>query len=138
MERVTVLANLPSASDRRSLSNIIDHSRWELQFAEEIMNCEFRIRSGMIGVVISDRWLADGTTWRDVLAIVERQPIPPAMVVADGNADERLWAEVLNLGCFDLLNKPFDVQEVFRVISSAWLSWKRRRDSAVRTLGTFR
>jgi DNA-binding response OmpR family regulator len=34
-------------------------------------------------------------------------------------ADERLWAEVLSLGGYDVLMKPFDVSEVYRVIRLA-------------------
>jgi DNA-binding response OmpR family regulator len=39
-------------------------------------------------------------------------------------ADDSLWAEVLNLGAYDLLMKPFDLTEVFRVVSLAWRHWK--------------
>jgi DNA-binding response OmpR family regulator len=31
---------------------------------------------------------------------------------------------VLNLGAYDLLMKPFDLTEVFRVVSLAWRHWK--------------
>ena len=46
------------------------------------------------------------------------------LIVTDRLADERLWAEVLNLGGYDLLLKPFDPEEVLRVVNSAWTSWK--------------
>jgi hypothetical protein len=35
-----------------------------------------------------------------------------------------LWAEVLNLGGYDLLMKPFEEAEVYRVVGLAWLFWK--------------
>ena len=38
-------------------------------------------------------------------------------------ADERLWAEALNLGAYDVLAKPFDRTEVMRVVSMAWMHW---------------
>jgi len=40
----------------------------------------------------------------------------PKFVVASQRADGRLWAEVLNLGGYDLLMKPLDADEV------AWLA----------------
>ena len=46
-------------------------------------------------------------------------------------ADEAFWAEVLNLGAYDVLMKPFDATEVFRVVSLAWLSWKNDRERLV-------
>jgi nucleotide-binding universal stress UspA family protein len=41
------------------------------------------------------------------------------MLVVSRHADERLWAEVLNLGGFDVLTLPFDRDELGRVLSSA-------------------
>jgi FixJ family two-component response regulator len=35
------------------------------------------------------------------------------------HADERLWAEVLNLGGYDLLAKPLEGDEVSRVVEMA-------------------
>jgi len=38
-------------------------------------------------------------------------------------ADERLWAEALNMGAWDVLAKPFDKMEVIRSVQSAWRRW---------------
>ena len=46
--------------------------------------------------------------------------IPPQLIVADRLADDALWAEVLNLGGYDLLMTPFEPEEVLRVVSMAW------------------
>jgi hypothetical protein len=41
-----------------------------------------------------------------------------------------LWAEVLNLGGYDVLLKPFDRAEVVRVAGMAWRCWfGARRDT---------
>jgi len=45
---------------------------------------------------------------------------PPLLIVASRLADEYLWAEALNLGAYDVLAKPFDADEVVRVLRSAW------------------
>jgi hypothetical protein len=37
--------------------------------------------------------------------------------------DARLWAEVLNLGGYDLLAKRFDASEVNRAVDSALRNW---------------
>jgi Protein of unknown function (DUF2934) len=49
---------------------------------------------------------------------------PPPLIVADCLADERLWAEVLNLGGYDLLAKPFDANGVLQVVSAACRRWE--------------
>ena len=53
-------------------------------------------------------------------------PDPPFLIVASRLADERLWAEALNLGAYDVLAKPFDSTEVTRIVGMAWLRWKDR------------
>jgi hypothetical protein len=43
---------------------------------------------------------------------------PPNFIVFSCLADEFLWAEVLNLGGFDVLMTPFEPEEVLRVAFS--------------------
>ncbi len=42
------------------------------------------------------------------------------MIVTGPFADEALWAEVLNLGGFDVLAQPLDSNEVIRSIHAAF------------------
>ena len=78
-----------------------------------------------MGVVISEVCLSDGHFWKDLLLELQRMEDPPPLVVADRLADERLWAEVLNLGVYDLLATPFDAKEVLHAVSTAC----RRREN---------
>ena len=50
----------------------------------------------------------------------------PLLLVTSKTADENLWAEVLNLGGYDVLMKPFELGEVTRVIGMAWRQWFAR------------
>jgi DNA-binding NtrC family response regulator len=63
-------------------------------------------------VVICESSLPDGD-WKDLLDKT------PRLIVTSPAANEALWAEVLNLGGYDVLAQPFDEQEVRRVVSSA-------------------
>jgi DNA-binding response OmpR family regulator len=49
---------------------------------------------------------------------------PPLLLVVSKHADENLWAEVLNLGGYDVLLKPFERAEVVRVVGMAWRYWR--------------
>jgi len=69
-------------------------------------------------VVICDQTLADGD-WRDLLTDLQAERGAPPLIVASRLADDRLWAEVLNLGGYDLLIKPFTGPEVSRVVQMA-------------------
>jgi DNA-binding NtrC family response regulator len=52
---------------------------------------------------------------------------PPLVILTARLADERLWAEALNLGAYDVLAKPFDATETIRSLSLAWQHWQDRR-----------
>jgi FixJ family two-component response regulator len=69
-------------------------------------------------VVLSEDRLPDGT-WIDLVEFLRTQDNPPPVVVMSGNADDRLWGEVLNLGGFDVLTKPLVRSETLQVLALA-------------------
>src|SRR4029077_14828318 len=71
-----------------------------------------------VPVIVCERDLPDGN-WKDILGDTAAFPNPPVLVVTSRLADEYLWAEVLNLGGYDLLAKPFREPEVKRVLAAA-------------------
>jgi DNA-binding response OmpR family regulator len=72
------------------------------------------------GIVLCERNLPDGT-WVDLLDQTLNWGEGPLLIVTSRLADESLWVEVLNLGGFDLLAKPFRQNEVRHVVTSAWV-----------------
>ena len=56
--------------------------------------------------------------WKDILSYLAEVLDPPHLVITSC-MDERLWAEALNLGSWDVLVKPFESAEVRRVVTSA-------------------
>ena len=76
-------------------------------------------------MLICEAGLGDGT-WRDLLEDTARLAHVPLMIVTSRLADDVLWAEVLNLGGYNVLAQPFDSREVFRVVGNAWLHGKNR------------
>jgi DNA-binding NtrC family response regulator len=78
-----------------------------------------------IGVVLADTEMSGGC-WRDLLGTISLLTLPPNLIVCSRLADERLWAEVLNLGGYDVLPTPFEPDEASRVCTGAWLSWKHK------------
>ncbi len=70
-------------------------------------------------VIVCERDLPDGD-WKDILEAASRMDDPPPLIVTSRLADDRLWAEVLNLGGYDVLAKPLDRSEVHRVVTLAW------------------
>jgi DNA-binding response OmpR family regulator len=58
--------------------------------------------------------------WRDFIEIAVAARRRTSVIVTDPFADEALWAEVLNLGGFDVLAQPLDSNEVIRTIQAAF------------------
>jgi DNA-binding NtrC family response regulator len=75
-------------------------------------------------VVICEAKLPDAD-WKEVLSATASLRDPPRVIVISSQADEFLWAEVLNLGGYDLLPTPLVEAEVARVVGLAWQDWKR-------------
>lgn len=113
--------------DRDFLRQLFGQSGWEVHLAQTFQEVLTAVREKRIGVLLSESRLSDGHCWKDLLDEIQRLESPPMLIVADRLADERLWAEVLNLGGYDLLLKPFDQHEALRVVNSAWASWKLSR-----------
>ncbi len=120
---VTVLAISPLEDDHTFLRNIFSHSNWKLRGALTWADGSRLLQESLAPVVIAESVLPDAG-WKDVLRGLGRMARTPLLIVSSRLADERLWAEVLNLGGYDVLMKPFEPTEVFRVVSLAWLSWK--------------
>jgi hypothetical protein len=123
-QSVTVLSLSPIEEDHRRLRNIFEHSKWRLTIVSDYDAACQHMRHTITPVVIAEHDL--GTTcWKDVLRqTLTIQHPSPRLIVTARLADDSLWAEVLNLGGYNVLAKPFDAREVFWVVSHAWLDWK--------------
>ena len=57
--------------------------------------------------------------WTTVLHDLRRLERPPHLIITSRHADDRLWAEALNVGAYDVLAQPLDRVEVERAVESA-------------------
>ena len=120
---VRVLAVSPNESDLLILSRIIAHSAWRFESASSVAEAKRSLTTHQAHVVVCDRKLSDGD-WKDMLDVITAHPNPPQLIVVSKDADERLWAEVLNCGAWDVLLKPFHPKEVYQGIHLAWRHWQ--------------
>lgn len=125
---VRVLAISPFAGDHVFLRHTFSHSKWRLRGVGSLREAREFLRHDSSYVVICEKDLPD-CTWQEILEELAALKHPPPLIVTSRLADERLWAEVLNLGGYDVLMKPFDPLEVVRVVSLAWRhlksNWER-------------
>jgi DNA-binding response OmpR family regulator len=120
---VAVLAVSPCEEDHACLRDIFLHTNWKIDQSRGMREALQILRQSRPAVLICESTLPDGT-WKELFEELAFVPDPPLLVVTARNADDSLWAEVLNLGAYDVLSKPFDRSEVTRIISLAWLHWK--------------
>lgn len=111
--------------DRRAVRRIFgDHRNRRFRLANSCVAGLPMIRSGDVAVVVCGRELPDGD-WRMVIDEAGKLPVSPKVIVCTARVDAQFWAEVLNLGGFDVLLTPFEEDELLRVSAGAWMEWQR-------------
>jgi two-component system OmpR family response regulator len=114
----SVLALSPFPQDHAFLRDVLDPLEWRFFEAGSLSGAMLLLRENPISVVLSEDKLTD-STWKNVLSVLQSMPSPPHLIVTSGLADERLWAEVLNLCGYDVIAKPFHPSEVLRTLTLA-------------------
>jgi len=123
----------PVAEDHVALDQILGgskqtHLKFNVLASATLASALAVLRKRRIPIVLVERDLPQ-SSWRDLLQHAVRLPAPPLLIVTSRLADERLWAEAINIGAYDVLAKPFDVQEVCRVVGAAWRHWSEQHES---------
>lgn len=115
---ISVVTIRGGETDYGPLRDMFRHASWELFEATNATEALDLIKTRRISVVLTDRRLPEGS-WKDVLSGLRKLKPMPTLIVTAKCADEYLWAEVLNMGGYDVLVQPFDQEEVRRVIPAA-------------------
>lgn len=105
------------------LKQVFRDTNWELREARTYRDALMILCTDRMPVVICESCLPDGN-WKDILSQVAVLPDAPRLIVTSREPDESLWAEVLNMGGYDVLTTPFEKDEVIRSVSRAWQSWE--------------
>ena|SRR5579883_1359299 len=113
-----ILSVSSTSEDHTALRQILEPTQWHIAAATTCRRAKALLRKRAVSAIVCAHDLPDGT-WRDVLNISAACSRRPPVIVTSGLADNRLWAEVLNLGGYDVLAKPFHEQEVRHVLTSA-------------------
>ena len=125
-QTIPVLSLSPVENDHTTLEQLLPEPQWRVYRADTVMSALPMLRTlRPIPVVVCELDLLPGS-WQDLLADTASLPEPPPIIVASRLADDYLWAEALNLGAYDVLAKPFDVDELTRSLSLAWLHGQRQ------------
>jgi DNA-binding response OmpR family regulator len=115
---VSALAVGATEGDQVKLEKIFHECGWKLGRARTRSEARSFMDTTPVGVVISECELPEGG-WREMLDDLMQRSEPPPLLVTSRLADDSLWAEVLNMGGYDVLAQPLDGEEVTRVVSAA-------------------
>lgn len=129
LRAVAALLASSSAYDHLYFDHVFARTNWNLFHAHNALEAMELLRDNVVGVVVADERVEPGG-WKRLLEAVQGSEYAPKLVVGSMLATEGLWGEVLNLGGYDVLARPFDAGEVLHSIGSAWLAWKHDLDHA--------
>src|SRR5262249_35259883 len=126
-DRILSISSAPR--DHADLRRAVRDSKWRIATANSCEEGIAYLSRSPAFIIFCEYALPDGT-WKRMLDHPTRLPEPTPMIVTSRLADDHLWAEVLNLGGFDVLAKPYNEREVRHVLESAWV----QRVNPVRTV----
>jgi DNA-binding NtrC family response regulator len=104
--------------DARRLSEMLHALPLVIDQVDSVRQARAQLQLQEYDTVLTEAVLSDGK-WLDVLHLVRENPRQMAVIVTDAKTDTRLWAEVLNLGAYDLLAQPYHEPEVRRILYNA-------------------
>ena len=113
-----ILSVSPLAADHAYLRRVGEKNCWETHEAYGCREAMVAIAEQHPDVILCEAKLPDGG-WMTLLENLSHRLNPPRLIVTSRLADDYLWAEALNLGAYDVLHKPFDEEEVRRVVGFA-------------------
>src|SRR5579859_2973287 len=116
--RTGVLFVSPHRQDARVLSRMVISLSLPFKHVANLAYARTVIENGLYAVILTEANLPDGT-WLDVLDLARQVSPGVEVIVTDAGADARFWAEVLNLGAYDVIAQPFAAGEVQRILRNA-------------------
>ena len=98
---------------------------WSMRQLQTCQQALVFLRQNHLPLVISWCEMPDGN-WKDLLRQLPLLTKPPLLAVSYQPTGRCFWSEVISLGGYDILVKPFGASDVFRLVSLAWENWKDR------------
>ena len=123
-ESVALLSVSSREEDHASLRRILCDTNWEVVEVSVGRDANTKLLAHKMPVVIFAANVFDGE-WNLLLAAARQLPDPPKLIVSLRAVNDRFWAEMPNLGCYDVLARPYMAEEVRRVVGLAWNRWNR-------------
>lgn len=110
-----IIAIGSNPEDHAALQGLADALHWRVWSVTTCWDALEQLASDHVAAIFCEAILEDGS-WKDVLKLVGTSAGAPPVVVTSRFADAFLWSEVLNMGGYDVLLKPFNARDVTHVL----------------------
>ena len=117
--RYGILFVSPHTEDATYLSQILSPLPMDLEHVEDLEHARTELEREDYPVILTDAALPDGG-WPDVLDLAHEKSPFSRVIVTYRLADAQLWMDAMNHGVYDLLNQPFESDEVRRILRNAF------------------
>ena len=131
--RRKLLSISPSTQDQAALRRLANRLDWWVCPVKTFKEALQRLTAERFEVIFCESELQDGC-WKHILEQIGTSAAAPLLIVTSRLADANLWSEVLNLGGYDVLAKPFHARDVRHVLTTVSLR-PRAASVCVRTAG---
>lgn len=136
METMRILSISPFEEDHIAIDRIFAGAAnsaparmtWQLSRARTLPTALTALRQVEYSVILCESAIGQDS-WKELLEDMQDAVNSSVLIVTSLHADERLWAEALNLGAYDVIAKPFRPAELIHAAKSACMYWQRRRQS---------
>ncbi|MBI1956757.1 MAG: response regulator [Acidobacteria bacterium] len=101
------------------LLNLLEEAGLKVSSAADLQEAQGKLSGPpSYDLVFVDAELPDGS-WLDLLEFILDTKRACEMIVCSRLGDERLWAEVIQRGAYDLIAEPYEQQQVLRIVQGA-------------------
>jgi DNA-binding NtrC family response regulator len=118
-QQIQLLAITRTHETRARLREIAAAYDWSISIVESAAEAVATLARAAAPLVICDRDLPE-EDWHDVLDRIAALPHPACVLLASQVTDQYLWDEVIQHHGYDVVLKPFQADELRRVVTFAW------------------
>jgi CheY-like chemotaxis protein len=115
---VRLLAILPETEDAEQLRTIANDLGWSVAIVHTPAEALSRLQDEPVTAAICDQDLPE-EDWRVVMSRIATLPKSPCVLLASRVMDQYLWNEVIQCRGYDVVSKPFQSEELRRVVAFA-------------------
>jgi DNA-binding NtrC family response regulator len=116
--RVKCVYLTAAESEFRAAATILRSTRISLHHAATLEQAEFQLMRTKATVLMTEPQFTEGA-WEDALEMLSYAYPRVALVLSADHADDRLWISALERGAFDVISKPFEREELRRILENA-------------------